>query len=296
MNIFQLNCFLTVAETLNFARAAERLNITQPAVTHQIRSLESELNVKLFRRSTRSVELTHAGIIFLDDAQKMVGIAIRAQKRFADPAKQEIQPFSIGFQSYTQLLYFPDIWREMRRIYPNLHPGIRIAPVQHLRHLLEEEAIEAFISFREPEVQKKSIHYREIARSRVDCICDLENPLARCDRVSFEQLGGENLVLSSPLQTPVSLVQLQRELIGDRSPAELYFCDTPEEILTLVRSGFGVSPFPALFLPQDPCIARVPMPEVPALSFGVYYKTTQGNEPLRRFIQFLHRGVSPAET
>lgn len=154
MNIFQLNCFLTVAETLNFARAAERLNITQPAVTHQIRSLESELNVKLFRRSTRSVELTHAGIIFLDDAQKMVGIAIRAQKRFADPAKQEIQPFSIGFQSYTQLLYFPDIWRAMRRIYPNLHPGIRVAPVQHLRHLLEEETIEAFISFREPELQK----------------------------------------------------------------------------------------------------------------------------------------------
>lgn len=296
MNTFQLNCFLTVAETLNFARAAERLSITQPAVTHQIRSLESELNVKLFRRSTRSVELTHAGIIFLDDAQKMVGIAIRAQKRFSDPAKQELQPFSIGFQSYTQLLYFPDIWREMRRIYPNLHPQIRVAPAQHLRHLLEEETIEAFISFRESDLQKKSIRYREIACSRVDCICDLENPLARCESVCTDQLRGEKLVLSSPLRTPASLVQLQKELIGERSPAELYFCDTPEEILTLVRSGFGVSPFPALFLPQDPCIARIPIPEMPALSFGVYYKTTQGNEPLRRFIQFLRVGISPAET
>ena len=46
MNTIQLTCFLAVAETLNFARAAEQLNITQPAVTHQIRSLETELNTK----------------------------------------------------------------------------------------------------------------------------------------------------------------------------------------------------------------------------------------------------------
>lgn len=49
MNTFQLTCFLTVAETLNFLKAADWLNITQPAITHQIRSLEEELNVKLFR-------------------------------------------------------------------------------------------------------------------------------------------------------------------------------------------------------------------------------------------------------
>ena len=55
MNTFQLTCFMAVAETLNFARAAERLNITQPAVTHQIRSLEEELEVKLFKRTTRLV-------------------------------------------------------------------------------------------------------------------------------------------------------------------------------------------------------------------------------------------------
>ncbi len=44
MNTFQLTCFLTVAETLSFAKAAKLLNVTQPAVTHQIHSLEEELN------------------------------------------------------------------------------------------------------------------------------------------------------------------------------------------------------------------------------------------------------------
>ena len=57
MNTFQLTCFLAVAHSLSFVRAAEHLNVTQPTITHQIQSLEDELGVRLFRRSTRLVEL-----------------------------------------------------------------------------------------------------------------------------------------------------------------------------------------------------------------------------------------------
>ncbi|MFQ7550520.1 MAG: LysR family transcriptional regulator [Blautia marasmi] len=66
MNTVQLECYMAVAENLNFARAAEQLHITQPAVTHQINSLEAELDVKLFRRTTRTVELTAPGWVFGD--------------------------------------------------------------------------------------------------------------------------------------------------------------------------------------------------------------------------------------
>ena len=103
MNTFQIDCFIQVAETLNFARAAERLNVTQPAVTHQIRSLEEELGVKLFRRTTRIVELTQEGILFLEDARNIAAISLRAKKRFENPESREIQPFSIGCHSYTHL-------------------------------------------------------------------------------------------------------------------------------------------------------------------------------------------------
>ena len=50
MNTTQLECFLAVAETLNFSKAAEMVNISQPAVSHQISSLEAELGVRLFLR------------------------------------------------------------------------------------------------------------------------------------------------------------------------------------------------------------------------------------------------------
>ena len=70
MNTFQLSCFLAVAEHLNFARAAEELHVTQPAVTQQIHSLEKELGATLFQRTTRKVSLTAEGLAFLSDAQQ----------------------------------------------------------------------------------------------------------------------------------------------------------------------------------------------------------------------------------
>ena len=72
MNEFQLSCFLAVADCLNFARAAEQLHVTQPAVTQQIHSLEKELNTQLFKRTTRTVKLTEAGFLFLEDARHIV--------------------------------------------------------------------------------------------------------------------------------------------------------------------------------------------------------------------------------
>lgn len=79
MNTFQLQCFLAVARNLNFAKAAEELNVTQPAVTHQIQTLEEEFNAKLFKRTTRNVELTQSGHMFINDAENVLKITDRAK-------------------------------------------------------------------------------------------------------------------------------------------------------------------------------------------------------------------------
>ena len=72
MNTTQLECFMEVANCLNFSRAAEHLSITQPAVSHQINTLESELGVKLFQRSKAGVIPTEAGSVFLNYARRIL--------------------------------------------------------------------------------------------------------------------------------------------------------------------------------------------------------------------------------
>ena len=96
MTIFQIECFLAVAEHLNFARAATQLNVSQPAITRQIHTLEAELGTQLFIRSTRKVRLTENGRIFQSDAQLIVNTSRRSVQRFASQDESKIIDFHIG--------------------------------------------------------------------------------------------------------------------------------------------------------------------------------------------------------
>ena len=79
MNTFQIQSIHSIANSLSFARAAEQMSVSQPAITHQIQTLENELNTKLFRRSTRLVELTL-------DGQAFISYMRSSGKQYQDPA------------------------------------------------------------------------------------------------------------------------------------------------------------------------------------------------------------------
>ena len=72
MDIQQIKNFLVLCDTLNFRKAAEQINIVQPALSRQIQLLENEMGAMLFNRSTRAVTLTEAGIFFQKEAQRIL--------------------------------------------------------------------------------------------------------------------------------------------------------------------------------------------------------------------------------
>ncbi|WP_303842026.1 LysR family transcriptional regulator [Selenomonas ruminantium] len=97
MNTQQLECFTTLAKTLNYAKTAEQLSLSQPAVSRQIQSLETELNAKLFNRTTRSVSLTPVGFQFLDDAQQMLSLYYHSLEWISTFHKQKRTVLRIGY-------------------------------------------------------------------------------------------------------------------------------------------------------------------------------------------------------
>ena len=284
MNTFQIDCFIQVAETLNFARAAERLNVTQPAVTHQIRSLEEELGVKLFRRTTRIVELTQEGILFLEDARNIAAISLRAKKRFENPESKEIQPFSIGCHSYTHLFLLSDVLRQMALETPTLHPRLRVVTFPHLYRLLEEEEVDAIVGFQESNTNKIPGTYREFIKSPIVCVCPKNHPLAAYTQLALSDLRKTPLILSVPGMAPSPVFQLQGRCMEGRPFSDVHFAESPESATVLVKAGLGISLLPDLLLPTDPHLARVPLKEEFSISFGVYYKSLQGRPLLKSFL------------
>ncbi|WP_165872716.1 LysR family transcriptional regulator [Celerinatantimonas diazotrophica] len=76
-----MNCFVAVAQELNFSQAAQPLNMMQPSLTRQIQILEHQIGVTLLSRSTRSVKFTPAGEAFLVEAQQLLDLASHATQK-----------------------------------------------------------------------------------------------------------------------------------------------------------------------------------------------------------------------
>lgn len=116
--IQQLRGFIAVAEELNFRRAAERLNMTQPPLSRQIRQLEHLLSVTLFERTNRSVRLTAAGQSFLYDAVDILKRSEAAKLSAMQAARGEAGAIAIGFVPSAAAIFVPTLVASLAKSAP----------------------------------------------------------------------------------------------------------------------------------------------------------------------------------
>ena len=280
MNTMQLFCFLAVAETLSFARAAERLHVTQPAVTQQIHSLETELNLQLFRRTTRTVELTQEGLVFLGDAKAMVEIFERAKKRAEYAVADTREPFVIGCHSNNDIFYLTRILEKMKEQVANLYPIFRVIPFQHLYQRLSEEAVDVVVAFREGGL-KKVIHYQELAKIPVVGMAKRRSFITQKNELQLCDLKHEPIIVLEPQKCPEEYRKLLHRVLEERSPINVYFCDAVEAATALAQAGYGIALLPDFFYDRNSSLQYLSITDANPISYGIYYKALSGY-PLRK--------------
>lgn len=280
MNTIQLECFISVAEHLNFSRASEELKITQPAVSHQIRALEDELGVKLFSRTSKSVTLTEEGIMFLPDAQLILKTALSARERLG--RHEHFISFEVGCHNYLELNLLPPVFRRLTEEYPLLRPGIRLVPFPSLLGLVENKQLHAAFGIKE-EQNKSSLFFRELYSAPVACVCSPDYSLAKYETLRKKQLKG-NIIVCSPRQITNSIFSLQNSLLVKLPPEQRYFSESIESAYTLAKAGIGYTLGPDIALSRDPALRYIPITDLPKLSFGVYYRYDNDHPVLKRFL------------
>ncbi len=293
MNTFQLQCFLAVADYLSFAKAAEQMNVSQPAVTHQIKSLEAELNAKLFHRSTRMVELTPDGQTFLPDARSIVALSEQARLRFADSEERPILPLAIGCSSYNLLNLLQGSIAELEQRHRNLHPRLWVEPRERLFHLLDIEALELVFDIREGDSPRDCV-FRPLRSSRLVCACRPDDPLAQLASVGAEELSREKLIFCIPINVSDEVSRLQWRLTEGRSPADIHFCASVEAAEVLAGAGCGVAVVPEILLPRGGGLVGVPLGGAPALDYGLFCKRDAESGLVRQFIQTAKKQLADA--
>ena len=281
MNTIQLECFIAVAEHLNFSRASEALRITQPAVSHQIQSLEEELNVKLFKRTSKSVSLTQEGIQFLPDAQLILKTALSAKERLGQ--REHFIPFELGCHNRMEINLLPPILKTLVSDFPLLRPVIQLVPFPSLLRLIENRQIHAAFGIKE-EQKKSSLYFREFCSAPVACICSPGHPLAQYESLTKKQLSG-NIIACSPRQIADPIFSIQNSIVTKLRPEQRYFAENIVSAMTLVKAQIGYVLYPDVAPAREPDLRYIPVTDIPRMPFGVYYRYDDDHPVLRRFLR-----------
>lgn len=283
MNTIQLECFLAVAKHLNFSKAAEQIKITQPAVSHQINSLEEELNVKLFHRTSKSVSLTPEGMLFLPDADKILKISQSAKERLGNHEEPLI--LEIGCHNQLELELLPEAIRQLKREYPMLRPSLHVFPFASMGAQLQAGQLHLMFGMKS-DYSNSALLYRELFRCPIVCICDKSHWLASKTAITKDMIRG-NVVICEPHKIADSIFQLQSDVAAGIPGSERYIADGYESVLTLVRAEIGCTVLPDLPIAKDPRLCYIPVTDCLEVSFGVFF-TRDGQIPAaKRFYQLL---------
>src|SRR2546425_1476276 len=138
MELRLVHYFIAVAETLNFSRAAERLYMAQPPLSQQIQRLEKEMGVQLFVRTKRSVRLTAAGEVFLQEAYRTLAQVEQSVHAAQQADRGEIGRLAIGFVGSSAYGMLPPMIQAFRERFPHVELLLRelttVEQVQALHH------------------------------------------------------------------------------------------------------------------------------------------------------------------
>jgi LysR family transcriptional regulator, benzoate and cis,cis-muconate-responsive activator of ben and cat genes len=189
-----LRYFVAVAEELNFSRAAQRLHVSQPPLSRQIRDLESELNVTLFERNRQSVRLTSAGRITLLHARKLL--------RDSDLLRNEAQIAAGTEQEELHIGYAPsptaDLLSAVLCRFQELAPRARVT-FHDLNQAgmvlgLHRRTLDAAITIRPRSAEMRGLKFEPVRRYRLGIICSDSSPWSKHKSLSPQALVAAALV------------------------------------------------------------------------------------------------------
>lgn len=242
-----LRYFIAVAEELHFGRAAQRLNISQPPLSQQIQQLEQEIGAQLFTRTNRSVQITPAGALFLQDARAILLQVELAARRAARVHSGQEGELRIGFTSsapFTGLV--SDALYQFRQRWPEVHIQMQENNTRQQLAPLHDARLDLGVMRNTP--LPSDLQHRVLLREPLCAVVHWAHPLADAESISIQALANEPFVFFDPQGGTALygeiLALLHRYQIKPFITQEVGEAMT---ILGLVATGLGVSILPASF-------------------------------------------------
>ena len=201
MNTEWLRCFVVLAKTLNFRRAAEQLHMAQPSLSRMLAQLETELGVQLVKRTTRRVQLTTAGKVFLTEAQAILLRTEQAICTVRQTAIQASERLGIGFTEMALQTVMPKVLSLFRDRFPQIELDILEACTENQVEALRLAKID--VGFLHPPLRTPFLTVLPIYREPLMFVLPVGHRLSLQEAIAWSELMNETLILHEPQDGPV---------------------------------------------------------------------------------------------
>jgi LysR family hca operon transcriptional activator len=287
MELRHLRYFIAVAETGSVTEAAERrLHTSQPSLSRQIRELEDQVGVELFRRTPRGVDLTDAGKAFIDHARlalSQVDAAVEAARRAAQPAKQRL---ALGFLTGQEMTWLPDAMRILRDELPNIDVTVSSDYSPDLADALGRGKLD--LAFLRAETGF-DLEYKTVRLEPLVVLMPSDHPLTARERIHAQELVGQPFV---GMANKAGVLRAVVDAYLAREGVELeptQGVDNPAMVMSLVASTRGLTLIPDYvenLLPWS-VVSRPLAGDVPTIELVVGYSRSNTSPALKLFLSRL---------
>ncbi|MEO0826239.1 MAG: LysR family transcriptional regulator [Cyanobacteria bacterium J06635_15] len=284
----QIEYFVTVAKELHFGRAADRLQITQPALSKQIASLEKMLGVQLLFRTKRTVELTHAGQTFLQQAHQLLlqkETAIQLTRR---TGCGDIGHLAIGFTETAAQTVLPPLLRNFLQCYPKVEIDLIELATEAQVTALNQDTID--LAFLHPPIDQRGLQVRLILEESFVAVLPPQHPLGCYETLPLEAFAHEPLMIHPRQEGPAlydgflqvcQMAGFQPQIVKESISLQTRLC--------LVAAGMGITFVSehSQFQVGGNVICR-PLENCPiSLEFGAAWRQRSTNPALHNLLKIL---------
>lgn len=278
--------FLVVYETKNISRAADILYISQPAVSHNIKELEKQLNIQLFYKKSNGMNATSEADVLYKYISSAFNSIWKGELTISDMAGLKTGVVKIGIPSQLTVLFLSDVITEFRNKYPNVKIEIVSKPIPDLITMLQTQNIDLLIDS-QPITNEKSNMSIKYLKSYSHCFFTTDKYYSE-KSFGIENINNLPLIISS--QTAEEVKNLKNSVVGLKINPVIESWTT-ESMIKLVKEGNGVGYVQEEYIKdelEDGSLKKLNLLfTLPKLDvYAGYYADTLAFAP-KRFIEFL---------
>jgi len=290
MDLDQLRGFIETAREKSFTRAAEKLFLTQPAVSLQIKALEEELGERLFERRGKRVSLTEAGRLLFSRAEEILGMVELVRQDLMALGELKVGRLCIGTSDTNCAYVLPPAVKAFRQAYPDIEIRLTDRMSPEVVRLVMEGTVDfglATLPVSEPRVETLPL----FARKDV-VICAPAHPLGKAGAVALEDMAVYPMLMLEQGATSRGLTDRMFAEAGV-VPKVAMELGSIEVIKRFVEIGLGVALAPEVAICEEVAAGRllaVPLKGAPVRQVGVIRRVGSHFSPAARvFLDFLEK-------